>query len=175
MTAGTEAYEMFVDGVWGPAASGETFDAVSPATGETIGSVPQGDRSDAERAIAAANRAFEGWSRLTAFDLENGAQAWTTPISAPSGRGVTVANRLYVPLAAGEVWSIDLKTGAVGNKWSLPDHVPSIGNLAMYRGMLLSVDAYGLTAFEQRDAVQSEIAARKQTNPRDPWALIREA
>ena len=59
---------MFVDGEWGPAASGETFDATSPATGEVIGTVPQGDRSDAERAIAAANRAFEGWSRLTAFE-----------------------------------------------------------------------------------------------------------
>ena len=68
MAAGTETHEMFVDGRWGPAASGETFDAVSPATGETIGTVPQGDRSDAERAIAAANRAFEGWSRLTAFE-----------------------------------------------------------------------------------------------------------
>src|SRR5262249_34967662 len=109
------------------------------------------------------------------FDLETGGQAWTTPISIPSGRGVTVANRLYVPLAAGEVWSIDLQTGAVGNKWNLPDHVPSIGNLAMYRGMLLSVDAWGLTAFEQRDAVQNEIAARRQKNARDPRALIREA
>ena len=64
----TAAHAMFVDGEWGPAASGETFEATSPATGEVIGTVPQGDRSDAQRAIAAANRAFEGWSRLTAFD-----------------------------------------------------------------------------------------------------------
>ena len=42
--------------------------ATSPATGEAIGTVPQGDRGDAERAIAAADRAFEGWSRLTAFE-----------------------------------------------------------------------------------------------------------
>jgi succinate-semialdehyde dehydrogenase/glutarate-semialdehyde dehydrogenase len=59
---------MFVDGEWCAAASGETFEATSPATGEVIGTVPQGDRRDAQRAIAAANRAFEGWSRLTAFD-----------------------------------------------------------------------------------------------------------
>ena len=59
---------MFVDGEWGPAASGATAEAASPATGEVIGAVPQGDRSDAQRAIAAADRAFEGWSRLTAFE-----------------------------------------------------------------------------------------------------------
>jgi succinate-semialdehyde dehydrogenase/glutarate-semialdehyde dehydrogenase len=59
---------MLVDGEWGPAASGATADAVSPATGDVIGAVPQGDRSDAQRAIAAANRAFDGWSRLTAFE-----------------------------------------------------------------------------------------------------------
>ena len=59
---------MFVDGEWGPAASGATAEAVSPATGEVIGAVPQGDRSDAQRAIASASRAFESWSRLTAFE-----------------------------------------------------------------------------------------------------------
>jgi acyl-CoA reductase-like NAD-dependent aldehyde dehydrogenase len=60
-------YRMLIDGEWVDAASGETFAATSPATGATIGTVPQGDRSDARRAIAAANRAFDGWSRLTAF------------------------------------------------------------------------------------------------------------
>jgi succinate-semialdehyde dehydrogenase/glutarate-semialdehyde dehydrogenase len=59
---------MFVDGRWVAAASGETAEATSPATGEAIGTVPQGDRADAQRAIAAANRAFDGWSRLTAFE-----------------------------------------------------------------------------------------------------------
>lgn len=116
-----------------------------------------------------------GRDAVTAYQLESGAQAWSTPISPPSGRGVTVADRLYLPLAAGEVWSIGLKDGAVGSKWNLPSHVASIGNLAMYRGMLLSVDTFGLTAFEQRDAVQSEIARRKLQNSRDAWALIREA
>jgi acyl-CoA reductase-like NAD-dependent aldehyde dehydrogenase len=64
----TQTCGMLVDGEWCQAASGETSQATSPATGEVIGSVAQGDRSDAERAITAANRAFEGWSRLTAFD-----------------------------------------------------------------------------------------------------------
>src|SRR4051794_26197894 len=59
---------MFVAGAWVGAASGATFTAESPVTGESIGEVPQGDRGDAARAIAAANRAAEGWSRTTAFE-----------------------------------------------------------------------------------------------------------
>jgi acyl-CoA reductase-like NAD-dependent aldehyde dehydrogenase len=59
---------MFVDGAWVASASGETFTAESPATGKVIGEVPQGDREDARRAIAAANRAAEGWASLTAFE-----------------------------------------------------------------------------------------------------------
>ena len=59
---------MFVDGAWTGAASGETFTADSPATGEAIGEIPQGSREDAQRAIDAANRAADAWARLTAFD-----------------------------------------------------------------------------------------------------------
>jgi succinate-semialdehyde dehydrogenase/glutarate-semialdehyde dehydrogenase len=59
---------MFVDGDWTAAASGETFTADSPATGEAIGEIPQGSREDAQRAIEAANRASDAWARLTAFD-----------------------------------------------------------------------------------------------------------
>jgi len=48
------ACEMFIAGEWTPAATGETFTASSPATGAVIGSVAQGDRTDAQRAIEAA-------------------------------------------------------------------------------------------------------------------------
>jgi acyl-CoA reductase-like NAD-dependent aldehyde dehydrogenase len=67
MTTST-VQQMFVGGDWQSSASGETFDASSPATGELIGTVPQGDRDDARRAIAAAREAADGWARLTAFE-----------------------------------------------------------------------------------------------------------
>jgi succinate-semialdehyde dehydrogenase/glutarate-semialdehyde dehydrogenase len=59
---------MFVDGAWVDAASGATFTAESPATGEAIGEVAEGGREDAQRAIEAANRAADAWARLTAFE-----------------------------------------------------------------------------------------------------------
>src|SRR3954470_19371685 len=59
---------MFVAGAWTSSSTGETFTAQSPATGEVIGQVPQGTREDAQRAIGAANRAADTWSRATAFE-----------------------------------------------------------------------------------------------------------
>ena len=58
---------MFVDGRWTSSISGETFTAESPATGETIGEVPNAGREDAQIAIGAANRAADAWASATAF------------------------------------------------------------------------------------------------------------
>jgi succinate-semialdehyde dehydrogenase/glutarate-semialdehyde dehydrogenase len=62
------AQQMFFGGDWQASATGETFDATSPSTGEVIATVPNGDRDDARRAIAAARDAADGWARLTAFE-----------------------------------------------------------------------------------------------------------
>jgi|HubBroStandDraft_6_1064221.scaffolds.fasta_scaffold04550_2 acyl-CoA reductase-like NAD-dependent aldehyde dehydrogenase len=62
------AQKMFVGGSWQPSATGETFEATSPATGDVIATVPQGDRADATRAIEAARGAADGWARTGAFE-----------------------------------------------------------------------------------------------------------
>jgi acyl-CoA reductase-like NAD-dependent aldehyde dehydrogenase len=67
VVTGTEQ-QMFIGGEWQPSATGETFEATSPATGETIGQIPQGDREDARAAIAAARSATGRWSRMTAYE-----------------------------------------------------------------------------------------------------------
>ncbi|MCM4084492.1 aldehyde dehydrogenase family protein [Paractinoplanes hotanensis] len=59
---------MFVGGAWVPARSHATTVATSPATGEALGRVPEGDRDDARAAIAAARSAAPGWAGLTAFE-----------------------------------------------------------------------------------------------------------
>jgi succinate-semialdehyde dehydrogenase/glutarate-semialdehyde dehydrogenase len=68
MTATQAAPQMFVAGDWRPAASGETYNTTSPATGEEIAAIPQGDRADARAAIAAASEAAEAWGRSNAFE-----------------------------------------------------------------------------------------------------------
>jgi succinate-semialdehyde dehydrogenase/glutarate-semialdehyde dehydrogenase len=59
---------LFIDGKWCEAASGRTFAVSNPATGEVIGQASDGDGTDARTAIEAASRAFETWSRATAYE-----------------------------------------------------------------------------------------------------------
>src|ERR671938_1993138 len=59
---------MYVAGEWVESESGARSEATSPATGEVIGTVPEGTREDARRAIAAANAAWRGWAALSAFE-----------------------------------------------------------------------------------------------------------
>jgi len=54
---------LFIDGAWGPAASGATTDVVNPATGQVIAAIADGGAADARRAIEVAARAQESWGR----------------------------------------------------------------------------------------------------------------
>jgi succinate-semialdehyde dehydrogenase / glutarate-semialdehyde dehydrogenase len=59
---------MYIDGEWQSAVSGQTFVSRNPASGEVLGSVPAGDRSDARRAIDAAVAALPAWRARTAYE-----------------------------------------------------------------------------------------------------------
>lgn len=63
-----KTYQMYVDGAWCDAASGETFDAINPATGKAFAQVARGGRADARRAISAANAAFKGWAHVPLWE-----------------------------------------------------------------------------------------------------------
>lgn len=53
-------YKLLIDGELCDAASGETFETTNPATGAKLADVPKAGKEDAERAILAARKAFEG-------------------------------------------------------------------------------------------------------------------
>ena len=62
----TRDYPMYLAGSW--TASEARMEAYSPATGELIGTVPEGTREEVRRAVAAANDAQRGWAARTAFE-----------------------------------------------------------------------------------------------------------
>jgi len=64
----TEHVRMFVDGDWVDGQDGAVFDAIGPSTGAVVGSVAEGTRGDAQRAIDGANRAWPEWAALSVFD-----------------------------------------------------------------------------------------------------------
>src|SRR5206468_398670 len=59
---------MVIGGAWAESESGARMEATSPATGETIGTVPEGTREDVRRAIVAANAASAEWAARSAFE-----------------------------------------------------------------------------------------------------------
>jgi len=67
-SAAPEALKMFIDGRWVASEDGETFDAVNPATGEVIATLPRGTRADAGRAVDSANRNKHKLAGMTAWE-----------------------------------------------------------------------------------------------------------
>ncbi len=60
-------YYNFIDGEWAPSISGETFENRNPArTADLIGVFQRSSRADAERAVAAARRAYDSWRLVPA-------------------------------------------------------------------------------------------------------------
>ena len=57
--------QLLIDGQHVESVSGRTFNTLNPATGQVIATIAEGNEADAERAVAAARRAFEGpWSTM---------------------------------------------------------------------------------------------------------------
>ena len=58
-------HHFYIDGQWvAPANGGEPFEVINPATGKSAGTIRLGGEADVERAVTAARRAFDGYSRL---------------------------------------------------------------------------------------------------------------
>ncbi len=58
----------FIDGEFVEPADGQTEEILNPATGEAIAEAPVSSEEDVNRAVAAARRAFEGYSKATPGD-----------------------------------------------------------------------------------------------------------
>ncbi len=62
------AVQLLIDGVWAPSAAGKTLEVVNPATGEAIGTVAHAEIPDLDRALAAAQKGFGVWRKMSAYD-----------------------------------------------------------------------------------------------------------
>ncbi len=80
MTVTATRHQMFINGDWTDAASGETVAVVNPATEEEIAQVPKGDAADVDRAVAAARAAFETWSQTTPAERSKALYAFADAI-----------------------------------------------------------------------------------------------
>ncbi|XP_062602225.1 glutarate-semialdehyde dehydrogenase-like [Saccostrea cucullata] len=71
----------FINGEWAAASSGKTFEVVNPANGKVIGSVPDMDATDTDRAIKVAYKAFQSWKETTAKERSILLRKWANLVS----------------------------------------------------------------------------------------------
>ena len=60
--------QLLIDGNWGDAASGKTLEVMNPATGEVNGTLAHAGTDDLDRALAATERGFAAWRKVSAYD-----------------------------------------------------------------------------------------------------------
>ena len=65
MQAMSDRLQFYIDGQWVDPIGTGTLDVINPATEESIGRIAMGNAEDVNRAVAAARRAFETFSRTT--------------------------------------------------------------------------------------------------------------
>ncbi|HZT95501.1 MAG TPA: aldehyde dehydrogenase family protein [Chloroflexota bacterium] len=58
-------FRNFVGGRWLEPHAGEYFDTLNPATGQTLGELPQSDQVDVDRAVESARAAADAWAGLS--------------------------------------------------------------------------------------------------------------
>ena len=118
-----------------------------------------------------------GSDTAQAFSL-TGQQLWSCTFNSegkPSGRGVIVDGVLYQPMQRSELLSINLADGKVLAKQELPYGERPLGNLLPYRGMLISYHPAQVTAWEQKEALENQLAEIRSQSRDDVESLILEA
>ena len=59
---------LFIDGAWCAGSGGRSLPVLNPATGEQIATVARAEIADLDRALAAADKGFKAWRKVSPFD-----------------------------------------------------------------------------------------------------------
>src|SRR3954470_14941674 len=89
-----QARQMVIGGETVAAADGQTFEVVDPASGKVMATAPLGGREDVDRAVAAAQKAFEdrkGWATWAAGKRGRSLTKLAGGLKEENARGETTA------------------------------------------------------------------------------------
>ena len=98
--------QCYIDGNWVDADQGGTINVDNPATQQLLGTVPKMGRAETEKAIAAAEVAFEGWRNRTATERGDILYRWYELMMAHQedlGCLLTLEQGKPLPEAKGEI------------------------------------------------------------------------
>ena len=86
---------------WRDAASGQRFQALNPATGDTIAEIAQGGAADVDSAVQAAQAAYRGpWSKMSASERGRWSATSASPRSGNDDSARVTAGRGSPPSRA---------------------------------------------------------------------------
>ncbi|MEQ8857460.1 MAG: aldehyde dehydrogenase family protein [Pseudomonadales bacterium] len=106
--------KFYIDGQWVDPVGKETLEVINPATEEPIGSIAMGTKADVDKAVAAAKRAFETFSKTTIEEraalLEKIIEAYKArmgdiakTVSQEMGAPMSLANAAQAPAGLGHL------------------------------------------------------------------------
>ncbi len=127
-------FQLFIDGHYCDAASGETYDAVHPGNGEVIAGIAKAGPQDVARACLAAQAAFDGeWGAMTSGErstilaraaqlLLDRAEEFAQLEMADVGKPITEARNIDLPVAASYLqWYSEVTDATGGQTIPVPD------------------------------------------------------
>jgi len=111
MTRTAEKIQNFIDGQFVDPVGGKYLDNIEPATGRPYSQVADSDTRDVDLAVAAAEKAFAGWSQTSAADrsrillriadlIERDLEKLARAESIDTGKPLSLAHTLDIPRAA---------------------------------------------------------------------------
>lgn len=111
-------------------------------------------------------------SQVRAYRLTDGQDAWPMPVSIPlpGGRGFIAEGHLHLPLATGEIGTVDLKQGHLIAKTPLPKGSKP-GNLVAASGRVVFQSPDSVGAFLPWNQIMADLGAKMQSNPNAADAL----
>ncbi|MCB1607983.1 MAG: aldehyde dehydrogenase [Xanthomonadales bacterium] len=106
----TPRNQCLIEGQWVAAASGRTFDCISPIDGRVITQVADGGSEDIDRAVASARAAFEDgrWSRRAPVERKKIVQRWASLIEANAVE-LALLESLDMGKPVGDALGVDVK------------------------------------------------------------------
>ncbi|HST69423.1 MAG TPA: aldehyde dehydrogenase family protein [Solirubrobacterales bacterium] len=128
---------IFIGGEWVEPIAAEPIEVVNPTTEEVIGTIPGCGAEDADRAVAAARQAFEGWSQTS---REERARFITAIAEGMSERAeeltATITQELGMPLKLTGIVQVGLPTSQMAGTPQLMEEVAweeEVGNSRVIR------------------------------------------
>jgi outer membrane protein assembly factor BamB len=113
-----------------------------------------------------------GRSGIEALRLSDGSAVWSEPIaiSSPAGRGYRNGSLYHLPLASGEIATIDLHRGRMITRSRFPAGVKP-GNLVAADGAVVMQSSTAVLAFRPTAEIEHSLQATLERHPDDPAGL----